>query len=64
MPDRFERLHVDGHDVHVVRRPRRTGALMAEVAGVEHVHVDLKQGTAMVVGSGDVLTLGALVQRG
>lgn len=31
------------------------------VAGVEHVHVDLKQGTAMVSG-GDVLTLGALVQ--
>ena len=31
------------------------------VAGVEHVHVDLKQGTAMVSGD-DVLTLGALVK--
>ncbi|MDG1674724.1 MAG: cation transporter [Flavobacteriales bacterium] len=59
MPDRFERLHVTGMTcTSCVARVE--GALMA-VAGVEHVHVDLKQGTAMVSG-GDVLTLGALVQ--
>lgn len=59
MPDRFERLHVTGMTcTSCVARVE--GALMA-VAGVEHVHVDLKQGTAMVSGS-DVLTLGALVQ--
>ena len=59
MPDRFERLHVTGMTcTSCVARVE--GALKA-VAGVEHVHVDLKQGTAMVSGD-DVLTLGALVQ--
>jgi len=59
MPDRFERLHVTGMTcTSCVARVE--GALTA-VSGVEHVHVDLKQGTAMVSGD-DVLTLGALVQ--
>ena len=59
MPDRFERLHVTGMTcTSCVARVE--GALTA-VSGVEHVHVDLKQGTAMVSG-GDGLTRATLVQ--
>ena len=49
MPDRFERLNVTG---------MTCGACVAKIeramegpSGVEHVHVDLKQGTVMVSGS-------------
>jgi len=59
MPDRFERLHVTGMTCTSCVA-RIEGALTA-VSGVEHVHVDLKQGTAMVSG-GDVLTRATLVQ--
>ena len=59
MPDRFERLHVTGMTcTSCVARVE--GALTA-VSGVEHVHVDLKQGTAMVSG-GDGLTRDTLMQ--
>jgi copper chaperone CopZ len=59
MPDRFERLHVTGMTcTSCVARVE--GALTA-VSGVEHVHVDLKQGTAMVSGDGG-LTRATLVQ--
>jgi copper chaperone CopZ len=59
MPDRFERLHVTGMTcTSCVARVE--GALTA-VSGVEHVHVDLKQGTAMVSG-GDGLARATLVQ--
>ena len=59
MPDRFERLHVTGMTCTSCVA-RIEGALTA-VSGVEHVHVDLKQGTAMVSG-GDGLTRATLVQ--
>ena len=42
MPDRFERLH-GGHDVHVLRG--RIEKALNGVSDVQHVHVDLKQGT-------------------
>ena len=59
MPDRFERLHVTGMTcTSCVARVE--GALTA-VSGVEHVHVDLKQGTAMVSG-GDALSRATLMQ--
>lgn len=59
MPDRFERLHVTGMTcTSCVARVE--GALTA-ISGVEHVHVDLKQGTAMVSG-GDGLTRAVLAQ--
>ena len=59
MPDRFERLHVTGMTCTSCVA-RIEGALTA-VSGVEHVRVDLKQGTAMVSGD-DVLTRATLVQ--
>ena len=59
MPDRFERLHVTGMTCTSCVA-RIEGALTA-VSGVEHVHVDLKQGTAMVSGS-DSLSRETLVQ--
>jgi copper chaperone CopZ len=49
MPDRFERLHVAG--MTCTSCVARVEHALSEVGGVEHVHVDLKQGTAMVAGS-------------
>jgi copper chaperone CopZ len=48
MPDRFERLHVIG--MTCTSCVARVEHALSEVGGVEHVHVDLKQGTAMVSG--------------
>jgi len=59
MPDRFGRLHVTGMTCTSCVA-RAEGALTA-VSGVEHVHVDLKQGTAMVSGD-DGLTRATLLQ--
>ena len=59
MPDRFERLHVTGMTCSSCVA-RVEGALTA-VSSVEHVHVDLKQGTAMVSG-GDALSRATLMQ--
>jgi copper chaperone CopZ len=50
MPDRFERLHVIG--MTCTSCVARVEHALPEVGGVEHVHVDLKQGTAMVSGNG------------
>jgi len=50
MPDRFERLHVIG--MTCTSCVARVEHALFEVGGVEHVHVDLKQGTAMVSGNG------------
>jgi copper chaperone CopZ len=50
MPDRFERLHVIG--MTCTSCVARVEHALSEVGGVEHVHVDLKQGTAMVSGNG------------
>ncbi|MGB1480757.1 MAG: heavy-metal-associated domain-containing protein [Flavobacteriales bacterium] len=52
MPDRFERLHVTG--MTCTSCVARVENALSEVGGVEHVHVDLKQGTAMVSGNGDL----------
>ena len=59
MPDRFERLHVAGMTCTscVVRIENALNG----VSDVQHVHVDLKQGTAMVSGS-DSLSRETLVQ--
>ena len=59
MPDRFERLHVTG--MTCTSCVARVENALTSVSGVEHVHVDLKQGTAMVSG-GDGLTRATLVQ--
>jgi copper chaperone CopZ len=50
MPDRFERLHVIG--MTCTSCVARVEHALSEVGGVEHVHVDLKQGTATVSGNG------------
>ena len=48
MPDRFERLHVTGMTCSSC--VARVESALTIVSGVQHVHVDLKQGTAMVSG--------------
>ena len=59
MPDRFERLHVAG--MTCTSCVVRIENAMNGVSDVQHVHVDLKQGTAMVSGS-DSLSRETLVQ--
>ena len=48
MPDRFVRLHVAGMTCNAC--VARVESALAQVAGADHVHVDLGQGTAMVSG--------------
>ena len=48
MPDRFERLHVTG--MTCTSCVARIEHALTAVSGVEHIHVDLKQATAMVSG--------------
>ena len=59
MPDRFERLHVAG--MTCTSCVVRIENALDGVSDVQHVHVDLKQGTAMVSGS-DSLSRETLVQ--
>ena len=59
MPDRFERLHVAG--MTCTSCVARIENALNGVTDVQHVHVDLKQGTAMVSGS-DSLSRETLVQ--
>ena len=59
MPDRFERLHVAG--MTCTSCVARIENALNGVSDVQHVHVDLKQGTAMVSGS-DSLSRETLVQ--
>ena len=59
MPDRFERLHVAG--MTCTSCVARIEHALNGVTDVQHVHVDLKQGTAMVSGS-ESLSREALVQ--
>ena len=59
MPDRFERLHVTG--MTCTSCVARIENALKAAFGVEHVHVDLKEGTAMVSG-GNGLTRDSLVQ--
>ena len=59
MPDRFERLHVAG--MTCTSCAARIENALSGVSDVQHVHVDLKQGTAMVSGS-DSLSRETLVQ--
>lgn len=48
MPDQFVRLHVAGMTCNAC--VARVESALAQVAGADHVHVDLGQGTAMVSG--------------
>jgi copper chaperone CopZ len=48
MPDQFVRLHVAGMTCSAC--VARVESALAQVAGADHVHVDLGQGTAMVSG--------------
>ena len=59
MPDRFERLQVAG--MTCTSCVARIENALNGVTDVQHVHVDLKQGTAMVSGS-DSLSRETLVQ--
>ena len=59
MPDRFERLHVAG--MTCTSCVARIENALNGVSDVQHVHVDLKQGTAMVSGS-DSLSRETLIQ--
>ena len=59
MPDRFERLHVAG--MTCTSCVARIEYALNGVTDVQHVHVDLKQGTAMVSGS-DSISRETLVQ--